>query len=149
MKEKIEKLKISGGVYIWKYADNDRNYPGWNITVDNLASQELSILFDMMAQCEWSTIKRIQTSRPTDNELSVPNNRHGKARWTTKSKISFSIKTNNTPDYWTTNEMTDELEICFGKEKLKELRDAIINIPNGKGDFAIGDKNDENILYFW
>lgn len=147
MKGKIEKLKISGAVYIWRYTDNDRNYPSWNITLDNLASEELTTLFDMMGLCEWSTNKKIQTTRPTDNELSVPNNRNGNAQWTTKPKISFCLKQNKTPDYWATNEMIDELQISFGQQKLKELRDAITNIPKGKGDFALGDK--ENILHFW
>jgi hypothetical protein len=149
MKEKIEKLKISGRVYIWKYADNDRNYPGWNITVDNLASEELSVLFDMMGQCEWSTNKKILATRPTDQEIGTPNNRNGIAKWTTKSKIVFSLKTNTTPDYWATTETVDELEISFGKEKLRGLWDAIINIPKGKGDHSIADKDDNNILTFW
>ena len=77
MKEQIEKFKISGRVYIWKYTDNGRNYPGWNMTVDNSASQELSQLFDMMEKCEWSTNKKVLTTQPTDKELSTPNNRNG------------------------------------------------------------------------
>jgi|LakMenEpi03Aug12_release.lakeMendotaPanAssembly.Ray.scaffolds.fasta_scaffold1288176_1 hypothetical protein len=149
MKEQIEKLKISGRVYIWKYTDNDRNYPGWNMTVDNSASQELSQLLDMMEKCEWSTNKNILTTRPTDNEISAPNNKNGVAKWTTKSKIIFSLKTNMTPDFWVTTETADELEISFGKEKLKELKEAIINISKGKGDHSIADKDDNNILTFW
>jgi len=148
-KEKIEKLKISGRVYIWKYTDNERNYPGWNLTVDNLASEELLVLFDMMGQCEWSTNKKLLTTRPTDKEIITPNNRNGNAKWTTKSKIIFSLKTNTTPDYWATTETADELKISFGKEKLMGLRDAIIDIPKGKGDYSIADKDDNNILTFW
>src|SRR4051812_37214169 len=133
MKEQIEKLKISTGVYIWKYTDNDRNYPGWNMTVDNLASLELSQLFDMMEKCEWSTTKKILTTRPTDKEISAPNNRNGTAKWTTKSKIIFSLTINNAPDYWMTTETIDELQISFGKERLKRLKDAIIKIPERNG----------------
>lgn len=149
MKGKIEKLKISGGVYIWKYTDNDRNYPGWNMTVDNSASQELSLLLDLMEKCEWTTNKKVLTTRPTDREIGAPNNRNGIAKWTTKSTIIFSLQTNKTPDYWMTTETADELEISFGKEKLQGLKDAIINIPKGKGDYSIADKDDSNILTFW
>jgi hypothetical protein len=149
MKEQIEKLKISTGVYIWKYTDNDRNYPGWNITLDYSTSQELSQLFDMMEKCEWSTNKKVLTTRPTDKEISAPNNRNRTAKWTTKSKIIFSLRGNEAPDYWLTTEKMDELEISFGKEKLKTLKDATINIPHGNGDYSIADKDDNNILTFW
>ena len=72
----------------------------------------------------------------------------GGAYRTTKSKIIFSLKTNKAPDYWETTRTIDELEISFGKEKLKRLKDAIISIPHGKGDYSIA-KGDNNILTFW
>lgn len=62
-REKTERLPVSGHIYIWKYIDNERNYPGWNITMDNLASQGVINLLDLMDQCEWSTNKTITTSQ--------------------------------------------------------------------------------------
>jgi hypothetical protein len=149
MKEQIEKFKMSGGVYIWKYADNDRNYSGWNMTVDDLASQKLSQLLDMMEKCEWSTSKKVLTTKPTTKEISVPNNRDGRFKWTTKSKVVLSLKTNETPDYWTMIETIDELEISFGIEKLQRFKDSIINIPRGKGDYSIADEDGNSSLTFW
>jgi hypothetical protein len=149
MKEQIEKLEISGGVYIWKYTDNDWNYPGWNMTVDDLASQELSQLLDMMEKCEWSTSKKILTTIPTVKEISAPNNRNGMAKWITESKIILSFKTNKTLDYWATIETVDELEIGFGFEKLQRFKNSIINIPRGKGDYSIADKDNNSSLTFW
>ena len=149
MKQAIEKLRVSGGVYIWKYADSERNYPGWNLTVDLVASRELTQLFDLMDQCEWSTSKKIFTSLPTDDEVSVPNNRNGNAKWTTKPEITLSTRTTENPDYWVIREKQKNLEIHFGKQKLKKLKEAIISIPKGKGDFSISDDSDENTLTFW
>lgn len=149
MKDKIEKLKISGHVYIWRYSDNDKNYPGWNLTVDNMASEEISNLLDLMSKCEWTTSKKIFAQRPTDNEVSVPNNRRGDASWTTKEKITITHKTSESPDFWALIDKEDELEIRFGKQKLMELKSAIESIPTGKGDFSMADRQDENILTFW
>ena len=148
-KQKIVKLKITGQIFIWRYTDNDRNYPGWNLTLDRQASQDLLQLFDLMDQCDWSTKKSLGTTEPTDNELNVPNNRQGTARWSTKRTITFTTKTNAAPDYWTTDERKEELEIIFSKHKMKPLRQAIADIPNGKGDISIGDSRDENLLTFW
>lgn len=149
MKEKIEKFKISGKVYIWKYSDNGRNYPGWNLTMDNLASQEISKLLDLMSNCEWTTSKKLLTQRPTGNEVFTPNNRRGHANWTTKEKMAITHKANESPDFWAVIDKEAELEIRFGKQKLMELKRAIESIPTGKGDFSIADRQDENILTFW
>ena len=52
-------------------------------------------------------------------------------------------------NHWLTTETSDELEISFGRKKLRELREAIVQIPNGKGDYSIADEYDENIATFW
>jgi hypothetical protein len=119
IKQQIEKLKVTGQIFIWRFTDNDRNYPGWNFTVDSKASQDLLQLFDLMAKCDWSTKKSLRTDEPTDNELSVPNNRQGTAKWTTKPVVTFVVKSNGASDSWMTEEKKDELEITFSKGKLK------------------------------
>jgi hypothetical protein len=83
MKEKIEKQKFDGNVYAWKYLENSRNYPGWNFTVDKTGSGSLLELLDLMKRCEWSSKKEIQTSTPTERQISVPNNQNGNAKWKT------------------------------------------------------------------
>jgi hypothetical protein len=117
--------------------------------VDLTASKELARLFELMGQCEWSTSKMSKTSTPTVNELSVPFNRNGIANWTTKSKITFSLKRNENRTHWLMIENREELEISFGEEKLKKLKEAVVDIANGKGDFSISDETEENILTFW
>jgi len=149
MKEKIAKLKIIGRVFIWKYSDNIGNYPDWNLSVDKLASKELSNLLDMMNECEWSTNKTISTSKPTESEIAVPNNQNGNAKWLTKPAIIFCTKSSFSPHHWVINEMPDSIEINFGKQKLQRLKEAIISIPSGNGDFSIADENQKNILTFW
>ena len=81
MKDKIEKLNIIGKVYTWKYLDNSKNYPGWNFTIDEKASNSLFDLFTLMKQCEWSSKKEIKTSIPTENQIKIPNNKNGSSKW--------------------------------------------------------------------
>ena len=48
-----------------------------------------------------------------------------------------------------TEEKKEELEIIFSKDKVKQLKQAIADIPNGQGDISIADSKNENILTFW
>jgi hypothetical protein len=149
MKAQIEKYKVIGKVYIWTYRDNQNNYPGWNLTVDKLASQSLSDLLDLMNACEWSSKKTFGLEVPTDLQIGVPNNQNGKARWKTVSNLTFNHRKNESINHWLIKTSKNNVEIQFGKNRLTELQAAINGIPHGKGDFAISSHDDENILYFW
>lgn len=149
MKELIDKYKVHGKVYAWKYKDNNQNYPGWNFTVDLKGSESLCGLFNLMISCEWSTKKKISLELPTKLQLNVPNNQNGIAKWKSKPNLILNYNTCESANYWLINEFDNAIEIQFGKEKLTELQNAINRISRGIGDFAISDLNKENILYFW
>lgn len=149
MKEKIEKQNIAGKVYAWKYLQNSRNYPGWNFTVDKIASGSLLELLDLMKHCEWSSRKEIVISNPTENQIKVANNQNGSAKWKTVSRLILSSKKNIEKELWKVIEKETEIEIQFGENKLIEFEKAISGIPKGIGDFAITSDSEENILYLW
>ena len=149
MKEKIEKQNIDGKVYVWKYLENSRNYPGWNFTVDKTGSRSLLELLDLMKRCEWSSRKEIQISNPTENQIKVPNNQKGNAKWKTVSKLILSSKKVAEKELWKVIENETEIEIQFGENKLIEFEKAISGIPKGIGDFAISSDSEEDIVYLW
>ncbi|GGK89638.1 hypothetical protein ACD591_21165 [Rufibacter glacialis] len=149
MKEEIQKFKVSGKVFIWKNKDNQRNYPGWNLTADKAACQTLISLLDLMDRCEWSTKKILTTEEPTQAQLKVPNNQNGQAGWKTTHQLTLNSRKNVSDDFWAVIENSGELEIQFGKDKLKQLTTAMTEFLIGKGDFAITDSKEENILYIW
>ena len=149
MKAQIEKYRVNGKIYTWTYKDNQRNYPGWNFTVDLKASEDLSELLNLMNTCEWSSKKTLRTELPTDFQLKVTNNQGGTAKWKTKSNLTLNYKKSESENHWLINEINNGIEIQFGKRKLNELQEAIKGIPKGNGDFAICDQNEENILYVW
>lgn len=149
MKDRIEKYILNGKVYTWTYKDNNRNYPGWNFTVDLKAGESLIEILKLMDICDWSTKKNISATIATQAQLSVPNNQNGIAKWKPIKNMTLSCKKSESGNHWLINELDNGIEIQFGKEKLVELQNAIIRILNGDGDFAISDQNEENILYFW
>ena len=149
MKSKIEKHKINGKIHTWIYKDNNRNYPGWNFTIDSKASENFLELLNLMNTSEWSTKKVITTELPTQTQLNGVNNQSGIAKWKSKPNLTLHCKTTESKNHWLIKELDNGIEIQFGKTKLVEFQNAIIEIQKGNGDFAISDKNEENILYFW
>lgn len=149
MEALIEKFKVNGKVYIWMYTDNQKNYPGWNLTVDLQAGISLIELLDLMTASEWSSKKTISTELPTKFQLKVPNNELGLAKWRTKPKLTLNYRKEESKDFWLITETDNGIEIQFGKTKLTDLKNAINRVPKGDGDYAISDMDDKNILYIW
>lgn len=149
MKEQINKLKIKGKIYIWKYLENSRNYPGWNITTDKIGGENLLELIDLMKICNWSSKKSIKTIEPSNNQLNVPNNRNGRAEWKSAQNLTLNLNKEIEPDFWEVIDKENDIEILLGKNSLLKFENSIRRILNNDGDFAISDNEEENILYFW
>jgi len=149
MKDKIEKFKVVGKVYAWKYLENQRNYPGWNLTADLKASKNLSELLDLMMISEWSSKKTITTELPTENQIKIPNNKNGIAKWKSSPNLTLHYMKGESENHWLITETDNSVEIQFGKTKLIDFKNAINGILKGEGDYAISDHNAKSILYFW
>ena len=149
MDTQITKFKIKGRVYLWKYKENARNYPGWNLTMNNPASNSLTELLDLMKYSEYQSRKKVKITTPTSQQLDVPNNRNGQADFISVNNLLLNFEKFEDPNFWKIIENDDQIELRFGSERLTELKKAIMGIPEGEGDFAISDERDENILYLW
>lgn len=148
MKTKIEKYNVGGKVHIWRYKDNHKNYPDWNILLDKVANESVLELLNLMSACEWSTQKTIKTEFPIPIHLNIVNN-HNELVKKSKSTLTLYCKVNEAEDYWKILELEDKIEIHFGKKKLVALQNVIKSILKGKRDFTISDDNDHSILCFW
>jgi hypothetical protein len=142
----IEKYKSYGSVYIWQYREKNPKRRHWNLTADEDGCSSLIELLELMQNSRFSSKKLFKTTSPTNQQISIPNNRN--PEWHSKPALSLrSLKENNCG--WMLTAKNDSLEIVFCKEKLSELMEAIVKIKGGDGDFAISDDNDNNVLYFW
>ena len=149
IKSQIGKLKLTGTLYLWTYTENDRNYPGWNLSATQESLRDLHELLNLMERCEWSTNKTLKVQPQTTTQLNTVNNRNGKASWKSTSELILKSNKNIHEDSWNYRAGTNNLELTFGAKKLVQLRNSLNEIANGNGDFAISDQLDENILYFW
>ncbi len=146
MDQSIEKHKLKGNFYIWQYKERNPQRLCWNFTADIDACDSLLRLIGLMEQSGFSSTKSIKTSIPANLQIDVPNNRN--KNWLTKSFIELRYLKPET-DQWSIIPRNDSLEIIAGKNKMAEFKTAITRVKAGEGDFAISDKEENHILYFW
>jgi hypothetical protein len=147
MDSQFAKFKFNGQLFLWKYRDNIRNYPGWNISLDPAGCDSFLSLLDLMEQSEYSSLVSFFVNEPSQEHLNIANRG---ARYKICKRIKLNHK-KQPDDLWHMNESTSALTITFGLPKLQELKESIEKVQSGDGDFAITEKkeSEENILYFW
>jgi hypothetical protein len=137
-----DKWVQSGKVFLWRYTENTRNYPGWHLALNVLGGNSLLTLFSSIKASNQPTMRTVRLTKPDSDVLAIPNNRT--SRIVTKDKLRI----NWTPDRkneWSINEQDDEVIMLVGKKVLANIENAIEN-PNKAFDTTIAL---DPLLWFW
>ena len=138
----INKWKQSGNIYIWRYQDNPRNYPGWHLSANNSGCISFSELLQALIDSPPEANRTVQLSVPTEKQFCVPNcNRKPIA------ETKLRIKRSGNTDKWALTKNEDKLQLDIGIVYLQKFISGIADIQQGKGDYCIGRDNQE--LWFW
>lgn len=144
MEKEIQKYKIEGKIAVWKFIENSKNYPGWNICFDDHVRNSIITLLEKMNNSEWPSKKEIKLTNPLElNQDWIKNN------GSFSVAHSLIISNRKEPsDLWEMSGNDSELTITFGSSKLNELKEGI---SKQLFDEAISGNQDSetNILYFW
>lgn len=76
----VNTWRQSGRVSLWRYTENERNYPGWNLNADAAGCRSLLELLDALT-ITGAGGRMVTVTQPTSEQLRVPNNRGGAAAW--------------------------------------------------------------------
>jgi hypothetical protein len=145
--ENINKWTQKGHVYLWRYQENTRNYPGWHLTADETFCSSFAELIGRMLVAQYGSRQSLAVTAPTKEILSIPNNRGGAAKWKSpKALILKHRKDHITDDYFSLEESEDAIIISAGRQKLELLKDCVLNIPKNQ-DYSIEIGNTQ--LWFW
>ncbi|MBB5884906.1 hypothetical protein DYQ93_03355 [Xanthomonas sp. LMG 8992] len=134
----------SGRISLWRYLENERNYPGWHLNADSAGCQSLLTLLDALA-ADGVGSRTLLITAPSKAELGVPNNRRGLAAWVAPEKLRLTLST--TDDHWSFPVDAEPAALEIGSGWLAALREGIAGIAKGRGDYAIGKGNHR--LWFW
>lgn len=145
--EDLSVWKQQGRISLWRYTENERNYPGWHLNADPAGCTSLLALLEELAQNPGAH-RTVQLSAPSPSQLQVPNNRGGRAAWSAPAKLSLACSAQ--PGSWEFPPDLEPASLTIGSDWLEPLRTGIAGIPEGRGDYSIGHRKNGNLsLWFW
>ena len=131
-------------IALWRYLENERNYPGYHLTADSSGSQLLRDQISSMLNRQTASVE-IALAPPTQPVLEVPNNRRGQARC-----VFFSIlrlQRSQRENEFKITENAGACQLLASLDFLAQIRAGVENISHGHGDYSIGAEREQ--LWFW
>lgn len=135
--------KQSGELFLWRYEPENKNYAGWHCSGSQCGSAWMIGFIDFVAAEHTSFTKSIALSRPTAEQYAVPN---CKATPIAAEKLSLSFYPDEL-EHWHITFENGNVHLSLGSEGLKSLRQGMLDILNGYGDYRVGKKGSG--LWFW
>jgi hypothetical protein len=145
-KSLVKEWRQTGRVSLWRYTENERNYPGWNLNADAVGCQSLLELLDALT-IDGTATRTITLTPPTTARLSVPNNKSGAAAWLAPNR--WRITLSSRPEDWDFPANLEPAALLLGSNWLDPLRACLSGIQAGVGDQSIGDRKRGLALWFW
>lgn len=137
--------KQRGTISLWRYIENQRNFPGWQLNADGEGCASLIELIDVLRGNPGDE-RTLRLSAPTPRQLAVPNNRT--APWIAPQL--WVIQHHPEAEHW---RFTDDLEsatLAAGARWLDLLREGVVGVQAKRGDYSIGGgRLRESRLWFW
>lgn len=127
--------KQRGATYLWRYKTRRRNYPGWNFNADADGCASLIAMIDLMLGSEWSATQDVELQPLSDRIAGLTG---AAAPWRAASMLSIKYPGSTAPPtYWECSDDPTSPVLVVGLSKLIELRSAIVDVSQFKGDFCI------------
>jgi hypothetical protein len=141
---RAHRWKQRGRIYLWRYLENQRNYPDWHLSLDSAALASLGALFRFLNEDQTRCHRIFAISPPVAEILHVPNNRDGKARYTSPAKLRLSYDPGAT-EGWILAEGGDPLEWKLGPSGLRQVLQ-FLSDPQKYFDHNFGD---DPSIWWW
>ena len=140
--------KQTGNVSLWRYTENERNYPGWHLTADTAGCDSLIALLDALVSDGIPAFRAVEITPLSKAQLGVPNNKSGLAAWRSPGKLRVTFSSD--PAEWSFPPDLEPAVLAIGSDWLAPLQEGISGIPHGRGDCSIGFAgNGSSRLWFW
>ena len=137
----VARWRQRGAVSMWK--NRDPRNPHWNLTADERGCAALLDLLDRMEGGQWSSKKRMSLRKPV-----ITADHGGDRPFRSARHLTIKYPKDRVPDdHWDLREEKRQLLLEVGLLSLRELREAVVDLKSGGGDYAIG--GDYSPLWIW
>jgi len=137
--------KQRGTISLWRYTENQKNFPGWHLNADGEGCASLLKLIDALRGHPGS-YRKLRLSSPSPQQLAVPNNRT--AAWIAPQL--WVIQHDPEGEHWHFASESETVTLIAGACWLERLRTGAAGIPAKQGDDSIGaGRLQESRLWFW
>ena len=146
MLEPVSGWRQQGRVYVWRYAEPNRNWGGWHFTGDPAGCRSTCDLLDRMRD-GGASHPSLNLSAVSEAILDVPNYGHPCKGKFSKLRIEFDP---GFPDL-RLQPGNDRLTLRLGNARVQSLRAAFADVEIGQGDFGIAPSDDRKAhpWMFW
>jgi len=138
--------KQSGRISLWRYTENERNYPGWHLNADAEGCNSLRALLEALA-ADGDGSRTVVLTAPTKIQAGVPNNRSGRAAWVAPAKLQIAYSP--TSSDWAFPPDLEPAVLTMGSDWVALLLEGIAGIPKGRGDYSIGGDGSLPLWFWW
>jgi len=135
--------KQVGHLYLWKYKDNPRNYPGWHLTGDKQGLVSLIDLITLMIKENRNSKRSVRLSEPGRTELSIPGCSN-KVQAVKKFALYFETEA---VEEWQVKPYQESMDIISNSYSAKGLKESLVQLSRGENDFSFGHGIDQ--IWFW
>lgn len=134
--------------YFWKYQGNTRNYPGFHMSLNKKAAETIAERLRSRLSKRMERPVRFDLMVPTDDVLSVPNNRNHKAH--SKDSLEISIRFDAKIEHLQIKETSHAFDVELSPSKTNELLVGIEGLMMGENDYAMrGEDSQGDITRIW
>lgn len=139
--------KQNGHISLWRYTQNERNYPGWHLAADDKGYRSLFELLEALASDAKGT-RTIHLVTPSQSQLLIPNNQGGLATWVSPTRLR--VAHSDSPTDWFFPPDLEPASLKLGLDWSHSMRQGIAWVPSNRGDYSIGTRECGNFrLWLW
>lgn len=129
--------------HIWRYKDNQRNYPGYHLSAD---AEGCRALLDWLRSRKARPEFRLKTATP--EVLSVPNNQEGLAAYVSCTLLKLQVRQDVDRGHFVFSEVSGRLSLECSQQQVECIIKGVEDIQRGEGDYCIG-AGSQQALWFW
>lgn len=136
----VNRWKPRGRICVWKH---QQRHVDWNIAADDAACDSLLDLLDRMNAAKWPSQRALALVKPERTATNAPVRQAVFA----SELILKNRKGSGPDDFWLLEAKGTTVTLTVGPSRLQQLRDAVTDMKNGGGDYAIG--CEQSPLWVW